>query len=196
MSLVAANGQQDILPEFRETAVEDLLLNHNMGTPHRYHDHPSLLVGTCTDFRERFRFPANFAYVIRTVGGNLRYSEFQLSYAIAVGGVTAIALIGHTQCAMVNLISRREQFVSGLVERAGWPREWAEAHFLHHFPMFEIGNEMDFLYGETLRLRIRYPKILIAPLLYRVEDNRLYQLAISSNMATTDRPPTVGNTKV
>lgn len=29
-----------------------------------------------------------------------RYSEFQISYAIAIGGVSAIALLAHTQCGM------------------------------------------------------------------------------------------------
>ena len=134
--------------------------------------------------------------MIRTAGAILRSSEFHLSYAIAVGGVRAIALIGHTQCAMVNLMSHREQFVSGLIERAGWPREWAEAHFRHYLPMFEIGNEMDFLYGETLRLRTQYPKILIAPLIYRVEDNKLYQLAIPNAVSVMGQPQTVGHTRV
>jgi carbonic anhydrase len=42
--------------------------------------------------------------------------------------------------------------------------------------MFEIGNEIDFVLTEAKRLRLRYPKIAVAPLLYRVEDNLLYQL--------------------
>ena len=40
--------------------------------------------------------------------------------------------------------------------------------------MHEIGNEIDFVMSETDRLRKRYPKIKIAPLYYRVEDNQLY----------------------
>lgn len=40
--------------------------------------------------------------------------------------------------------------------------------------MFELGNETDFVLSEAKRLRLRYPKILVAPLLYRAEDNRLY----------------------
>jgi carbonic anhydrase len=42
--------------------------------------------------------------------------------------------------------------------------------------MFEIGNEIHFILSETQRLRMRYPKILVAPLLYKVEDNLLYQI--------------------
>ena len=34
MSLVAVNHERDILPELNGTAVEDLLLNHNIGTAH------------------------------------------------------------------------------------------------------------------------------------------------------------------
>jgi carbonic anhydrase len=30
------------------------------------------------------------------------------------------------------------------------------------------------------RLRLRYPKVLVAPLLYRVEDNRLYLIQENS----------------
>jgi carbonic anhydrase len=57
---------------------------------------------------------------------------------------------------------------------AGWDRESAKEHFIHFAPMFEIGNETDFILSETERLRSRYPKILIAPLIYLVDDNKLY----------------------
>jgi len=86
-----------------------------------------------------------------------------------------IALLAHTNCGMVNLAGKREQFIAGLVG-AGWDPEWAEAHFMHFAPMFEIGNEMDFVLSEAKRMRLRYPKLLVAPLLYRIEDGRLYQL--------------------
>jgi carbonic anhydrase len=42
--------------------------------------------------------------------------------------------------------------------------------------MFEIGNEADFILSEAKRLRLEYPKILVAPLIYKVEDNLLYLL--------------------
>ncbi len=40
--------------------------------------------------------------------------------------------------------------------------------------MFEIGNEVEFIRSETKRLRNRYPKIIVCPMMYKVEDNRLY----------------------
>lgn len=126
------------------------------------------------DNRKHLRIPGNFAYIIRAGGANLRYSEFQVSYAIAVGGVKSIALIGHTQCGMVNLISKKTAFIQGLVNNASWESESAEDHFNHYAPIFEIGNEVDFVLSEARRLRLRYPGIQVAPLLYRVEDNLLY----------------------
>jgi carbonic anhydrase len=124
------------------------------------------------DNRKHLRIPDNFAYIIRSGGGNLRHSEFKVSYAIAVGGVKCIALIGHNNCGMVNLMARKEIFVQGLVE-AGRDREWASEHFMALAPMFEIGNEVDFVLSEAKRLRLRYPKILVAPMIYWIEDNSL-----------------------
>lgn len=97
-----------------------------------------------------------------------------VSYAISVWGVGLIALIGHNNCGMVNLMSRKNQFVNGLVEATGWDKEQAEDHFRHFAPMFEIGSENDFILSETKWLRIRYPKIMVAPLFNILEDNQLY----------------------
>ncbi len=165
----------DDIPEvYRSTPIGALLRYHNLDDPFGTYTQAQLLVGMCMDHRKHLHIPDNFAYIIRAGGANLRYSEFKVSYAIAVGGVQAIALIGHDNCGMVNLVSKHEQFVEGLVERGGWEAEWAEQHFMHFSPMFEIGNEIDFTLSEVQRLRLRYPKVLIAPMLYLVEDNRLY----------------------
>jgi len=118
------------------------------------------------DNRKHLRIPDNFAYIIRAGGANLRYSEFKVSYAIAFDGVKSIALIGHAQCDMVNLMAKKAAFINGLIDNAGWESEAAEDHFNHYAPMFEIGNEVDFVLSEVKRLRLRYPRILVAPLLY------------------------------
>lgn len=174
--LIPVRTHSDIQPAFRGTPIETLLAYQNLGVPHASHEKAELLIGMCMDNRKHLRIPENFAFIIRAGGGNLRYSEFKVSYAIAIGGVSAIALLGHTNCGMVNLMSRREQFIAGLVQKAGWDPEWAEAHFQHFAPMFEIGNEVDFVLSEAKRLRLRYPKLMVAPLLYRTEDGQLYQL--------------------
>lgn len=165
----------DHIPEeYRGGPVGLLFEYHNLGRRFDEYAAARLLIGMCMDHRKHLRLPDNFAYILRSGGANLRYSEFKVSYAIAVGNVRAIALIGHNQCGMVNLMERRQAFVRGLVEHAGWDQEWAEAHFKHFAPMFEIGNEIDFVLSETKRLRLRYPGIQVAPLLYLVENNRLY----------------------
>ncbi|MFO8233885.1 MAG: carbonic anhydrase [Bacteroidales bacterium] len=166
----------DIFPEYRHTPIALLLEYHNLNRPIDPYSQAQLLIGTCMDNRIHLRLPDNFAFIIRAGGANLRYSEFTVSYAVAVGNIQHIAIIAHSKCGMVNLSSRKSQFVNGLVDKADWDKEWAEEHFMHLAPMFEIGNEIDFVLSEAKRLRVRYPNITVAPLFYRVEDNRLYLL--------------------
>ncbi|MDD5362469.1 MAG: carbonic anhydrase [Ignavibacteria bacterium] len=172
--LILVNTYEDILPAYMKTPIGLLLEYHNLSRKPDEYEKAQLLVGMCMDNRKHLHIPDNFAFIIRSGGANLRYSEFKVSYAISVGKVSHIALIGHNHCGMVNLIERKNEFISGLVETAGWKKEKAEEHFNTFAPMFEIGNEIDFILSETKRLRLRYPKITIAPLMYLVEDNKLY----------------------
>lgn len=172
--LISISNADEIPVEYRGTPIERLLRYHNLSLEHDDYQQAELLIGMCMDNRNSLRIPDKFAFIIRAGGANLRYSKFKVSYAIAVGGVKCIALIGHTQCGMVNLASRRDAFIEGLVTNAGWDKEQADEHFMNYAPMFEIENEVDFVLSETDRLRQRYPKITVAPMLYRVEDNLLY----------------------
>ncbi|EJO5346621.1 carbonic anhydrase [Clostridium botulinum] len=172
--LIKVENVNDILPIYKNTPIEKLLKYHNLGYKCDECNKAELLVGMCMDNRKQLNIPNNFAYILRTGGGNLRYSEFKISYAIAVGGVKVLALIGHNNCGMVNLINKKEKFIDGLVLNAGWNREQAKEHFMSFAPMFEIENEIGFVVSETKRLRARYPKILVAPLFYNVDDNLLY----------------------
>jgi carbonic anhydrase len=169
--------KQDIPKEYRNNPIGLLLEYHNLNLKFDVCLQAQLLIGMCMDNRKHLNIPDNFAFIIRSGGANLRYSEFKVSYAIGVGEVRHIALIGHSNCGMVNLISRKEQFINGLVENAGWSKEAAEEHFMNLALMHEIGNEIDFIMSETNRLRKRYPKIKVAPLYYRIEDNQLYCIA-------------------
>ncbi len=175
--LVKVGLRNELYPKYRETPIEKLFRYHNFNEPLDTCTKAELLVGMCMDNRKQLRIPNNFAYIIRTGGGNLRYNEFKISYAIAMGGVSCIALIGHDHCGMVNLISKKQDFINGMIETAGWNRKQAEEHFNSFAPMFEIENEIGFLNSEVKRLRDKYPKILIAPLFYNLEDNLLYLMA-------------------
>ena len=172
--LIGISKTEDIFTEYRQTPIGLLLEYHNLDRPLDNYSNAQLLIGMCMDNRKHLRIPDNFSFIIRTGGANMKYSEFKISYAIAIGGIQHIALIGHNNCGMVNLISQKEQFIEGLVCKAGWDNEIAEDHFLHFAPMFEIENEIDFVLNETKRLRLRYPKIFVAPMLYKLDDNRLY----------------------
>lgn len=165
---------EDIPESYRHTPIGDLVRYHNFGEEQPAQTRAELLIGMCMDHRKKLRIPEGFSYILRSGGGNLRYSEFKVSYAIAIGGVRHIALLAHRACGMVNLMERREAFIDGLVEGAGWEREWAEQHFMHFAPMFEIGNEIDFVLSETKRLRLRYARIRVAPLFYEIDEGMLY----------------------
>lgn len=175
-NIVPANYREDILAAYRDTPVGLLLEYHNLGRALGSGTAPQLLIGMCMDSRKALRIPNDFAFVLRTAGANMRDNEFRISYAIAVGGVHTIALIAHTDCGMARLDLRREQFVDGMVKNAGWDRARAEQHFAESAPKFGIRDEVEFVVREAERLRVIYPSVLIAPLLYRVEDDLLYQL--------------------
>jgi len=172
--LIDISKNDDIVSEYRKTPIGLLLEYHNFKRPMDTYSCAQLLIGMCMDNRKHLHIPDNFSFIIRAGGANMKYSEFKISYAISVGGVQHIALIGHNNCGMVNLNSRKDQFINGLVKNAGWERDAAEKHFMYFEPMFEIGDEIDFVLSETKRLRLKYPKVCIAPMMYKVDDNRLY----------------------
>jgi len=179
--LIKISSHLNIPEQYQNTPIGLLLEYHNLNRAYDDYSSAQLLVGMCMDNRKHLHIPDNFSYIIRSGGANLRYSEFKVSYAISVGGIKHISLIGHNKCGMVNLANRKNEFINGLVENAGWEKQFAEEHFLHFAPLFEIGNEIDFVLSEAIRLRNRYPKITIAPMLYLIEDNLLYLIDESKN---------------
>ncbi len=167
------SSDNQIPTEYSGTPVGDLIRYQNLGAEFKSYDSARLLIGMCMDNRKLLRIPENFAYIIRTGGANLRYSEFKVSYAIAIGNVRHIALIAHDNCGMVNLVSKKDRFIEGLCKNADWDRQRAEEHFMNYAPMFEIDNEIEFAANEAKRLARKYPGIMIAPLFYTIGDNKL-----------------------
>lgn len=176
-SLVAIDDTAAIPADFRDTAVGELLRYHNLEAPLGEVAKPRLLIGMCMDHRKTLRMPRNFAYVIRTGGATLEHSRFHVSFAIAVGGVAAIAVMGHSQCGMVHLDSKQEAFIDGLTARGGWGAEEARRHFVDKAPGCEIGDAAAFTLEQVRDLRCEYPQVPVAPLFYEVEDNRIYWVA-------------------
>jgi carbonic anhydrase len=174
--LIPVVREGDILPVLADGPIGDLLRYHNLGADERPYVHPELLVIMCMDSRKKLRIPDNFAFILRAGGANIRRSEFKVSFAVGVGAVRAIAMIGHSDCRMVGLKDRRREFVDGLVKNAGWDAADAAREFDRYAEEFHIEDAVDFARSEAQRLRARYPKLLVAPLFYTVEDNLLHQI--------------------
>src|SRR5688500_7364971 len=96
--LLAVTSDNDIPKELISTPIGSLLQYHNLDKKYGEYTSAQMLIAMCMDNRKHLHIPENFAFIIRTGGANLRYSEFRVSYAIAVGGVHYIALIGHNNC--------------------------------------------------------------------------------------------------
>src|SRR5687768_11460922 len=110
--LAPVERAEDILPPYCDTPIESLLRYHNLGEPlPPSRGSAELLIGMCMDHRKDLTIPHEFAYIIRAAGGNLREREFDVSYAIAVGGVKELALLAHTDCGMSHLMEKRDAFV-------------------------------------------------------------------------------------
>lgn len=174
--LYPAQEPDEVFPVYWSTPIADLLAYHNWHEFHGRYTQAELLVGMCMDHRKRLRIPERFAYIMRAGGANFRGLEFQISFAIAIGGVRAIALIGHDQCGMANLEACRDTFVSGLIENAGWSRDAAVRHFDEYAPRFEVGDPADLVCTHARQLRQIYPTMVVAPLMYHLEDGMLYQI--------------------
>lgn len=177
-SLIEVNSKEDILPEYRETPIGLLLEYHNLNRTFCKYTDPQMLIGMCMDNRKNLWIPENFAFIIRSGGANLFYHEFQVSYAISVGDISHIALMGHNKCGMVDIESRKDEFIDGLVKNAGWEKDTAKMHFENLSPFFEIGDENEFVVSEVKRLQKRYPEVTIAPLHFNVDTGKISQIEI------------------
>ena len=172
--LKSVSSVADIPAGMRNTPFAELLRYHNLGEPFKTYKSARLLACMCMDNRKQLRLPDNFAFILRTGGGNVRNGEFKLSFAIGIGGVRHIVMIAHDNCGMANLVSKREDFVKGLVKNAGWTKQKALEYFAAYAPLFEIGDEIDFVVSEARRLNFKYPKVRILPMFYSISDGKLY----------------------
>jgi len=175
--IVPVDRPEEIFPAYRSTAIEQLLCYHNLGAPlPPTTGHARMLISMCMDHRKDLVLPGEFAYVLRSAGGNLRDSEFEVSYAIGVGGVTTVTLLAHTDCGMAHVTQMRSAFIRGLTKHGGWAPDAARAHFDRYAERYQIGDPVTFVCEEALRLRQLYPTALIVPMLYDVKTDRLNQI--------------------
>ena len=180
IALTAVHTEADIFPAYQGTPVGDLLryqnLDHGRDAAMKQYAQPEILIATCLEQNAALRVPGGFAITLHTAAASLKRDPFKVSWAIGVAGVSAIAIIGHDDCRLVELRSVREQFVVQMIEAAGWERPAAEQHFDHWSDLFEVDDPAEFVAAEAARLQNRYPKILVAPLLYHSGTGTLQQV--------------------
>lgn len=179
--LLPVRSAQDIPSHLIGTPFEKLLRFSNLNEEFdvEVYEKPELLIVKCMDHRKHLRFPERFAYIVRNAGGNVRSNEFSMAFAIGVGNVTHVAIIGHTDCGMENLALKRDKFVQGMVENAGWGLQYAETFFHMRSPDFGIYDPALFALMESQRFQGTYPKIKFQPFLYNVEDGELYVIEVA-----------------
>jgi len=176
LAQIAVKAEADILPLYRGTPIGDLLRYQNLAAPLRQYARPEVLLATCLEQHAALRVPEGFAIALHTAGASLKRDPFKVSWAIGVAGVSAIAIVGHDDCRLVELRSHREQFVVQMIEAAGWERPAAEQHFDHWSDLFEVDEPAGFVAAEAARVQSRYPKVLVAPLLYESGTGTLSQV--------------------
>lgn len=178
--LIPVHSDADILPAYRGTPVEVLLRLQNLADPAATAGSragPQILISTCFESGTTLHLPEGFAIVARTGAASLKRDPFMVSWAIGVAGVSAIAIIGHDNCGLTGLADKRDEFIERMTGTAGWERPAAEQHFDHWNDLFGIQSPEEFIAAEAARLRARYPKIVVAPLLHRQADGKLEQSA-------------------
>lgn len=172
--IIAVKSESDIPAEYRGTPVSRLLRYHNLAAAGEAHAGAELLIIMCMDSRQQLGLPQNFAFFIRNAGARVEDSLFDISFAIAVGGVQALAVIGHTDCRMVGLEASEGRFIKGLSERGGWNEEQAGLHFSAMCPVFRKSDVVGSVTANAGLLRSMYPDIMVVPLVYNVDDDLLY----------------------
>jgi len=187
LDLIPVQESSDILPAYRGTPLAGLLAAHNLGAPPPVQEHAELLVITCMDYRVILEIPEYSAFVLRVAGANAESVAFNVSFAVSVAGVKAIAVIGHDDCAMQSVASRRETFISGLRHRCHWTRDLAETHFDEGAERFAIRDPAEATWHQAQRLRRQYPGVHVAPLFFQVEDGMLLQI-VSNNGLELESP--------
>lgn len=178
LTLAPARNESEILPAWRGTPVADLLRFQNFpdagAAPAG--PHPAILVATCLEQASPLRLPAGFAVEVHTAAASLKRDPFKVSWAIGVARVSAIAIVGHDDCRLTELRNHREEFVVRMIEAAGWERPAAEQHFDHWSDLFAVDEPAAFAAAEAARLRARYPRLVVAPLLYQSASGQLLQI--------------------
>ncbi|MBX9685872.1 MAG: SulP family inorganic anion transporter [Candidatus Obscuribacterales bacterium] len=173
-SLIELKTADEIPSCLRDTPIEELIKCQNFfeASSDRL-DQVDLIVGMCIDYRKQIHLPKNCAYVIRSPGANMRDMEFSIALALS-SGIEHMALVVHNNCIMSDPFNKKEIFVETLNKVHGWTKEKAESFFDLKADRLEIEDPVDFALEESKRLSTLFPQLNVVPLLYNVDNDRLF----------------------
>jgi carbonic anhydrase len=161
------------LKNIENTPFEKLLRYHNEKVKENKQHKAELIIGTCMDNRINLNLPEKFAYIIRTGGNVFKDSYFHIAYAIAIADIKHVAIIGHNDCGMVDLINKKEMFINGLSKNSGLSYETTEVFFNKEYKKAEIKNERENVLDECKKIKELFPGIYIAPFIYSSQNDKL-----------------------
>lgn len=99
--------------------------------------------------------------------------EFSIALALSAG-IRHMALIVHNKCIMSDPSDQKDAFVRTLTEAHEWSEEKAESFFDLKVGLLEIEDPVEFALEETKRLSVLFPQLFLVPLLYNVDNDRLF----------------------
>ncbi len=168
---VAGNAQIPLI--IRQTPINALLKSQNLlevdETPSERAD---LIIGMCIDFRKQLHLPKNCAYIIRNAGANMKDSEFGLALAVS-SGINYMALITHNKCLMSDPFAQQQNVLDAL-DTCGWSADRSRTFFDEQATARGISDPVQFALTEAERLETMFSGLNVVPLLYCVDDDRLY----------------------
>ena len=174
--LVPVRSRADIEARYLGTPIEQLLLSHNLGEDVAVPDEPGLLIATCMDHRIGLRIPERFAFVIRTAGATIEPLLFNIAAAISLRPVSAVCVIGHSDCAMVGVERHRGPVVETLQRLGTMSESEASALFDSGASLFGIDDGAAHARGQCEIVARLFPELLTCPLFLDVESGELSQV--------------------
>ncbi|MBX9696417.1 MAG: hypothetical protein K2Z81_28780, partial [Cyanobacteria bacterium] len=183
----------DIPESLRTTPIAELISCHNFYevTDMDSDDKADLIIGMCVDYRKQLHIPKNAAYVIRSPGANMRDCEFGISLGLSAG-LKYMALIVHNRCLMEDPFEKRDLVLNCLTKEHGWTDYKAETFFDRVANEKEINDPIDFVIEESGRLRTLFKSLTVVPLLYNVDNDRLYLVNDGSELVVETKPVETG----
>lgn len=174
--LVPVAAESDIFPPYRGTPIGDLLINHNLRPVIDPVGEPRLVVATCMDHRVNLNMPVGFALILRTAGASVEPLVFNVLAAMAVRDIRAVAIIGHSDCAMLDVERHRQKFIATATELGTMSEAEAAKLFEKGASRFGFENSIAQTLAQCEHLHKVVPGALIAPLSFDVKTGALSQI--------------------